>query len=1064
MSYEAIQSLNFATPNSILIEQIMTFLSLDFTFEDLHTSKGLLRLDQTFLNHLKECDESLAFRLSRARLTLPSSFEESALLLDLSPYVEDFISRLFCIEKELSNLQSQTYALAPLYRCKRIFVQRIAAKAFSKEDAQQFNGAQLKQDLSLLMSEPYSDLAFARQVLKALEDKNTSFLEVAKEYAAWSLHQDKPSILFKLPRKINPETLIPLEKKGHVLASPHRIPRKEFSVSVEEALDQAHYCILCHTQGKDSCSKGHSQTNKGCPLDQKISEMNTLRTQGYVLGSLAVIMVDNPMVAATGHRICNDCMKGCIFQKQEAVDIPSIETQTLESILNLPWGLEIYSLLSRWNPLNLKRPYPEKTSGYKVLVAGMGPAGFTLAYYLLNEGHTVVGIDGLKIEPLEKEILNQPIREWASLKEPLSQRTPAGFGGVTEYGITSRWDKNYLKLVRLLLERRSSFTLYDGVRIGGTLTLPQAFALGFDHISLCLGAGRPNILEIPDGLSRGVRLASDFLMALQLTGAAQENSLANLQIRLPILVVGGGLTAVDTATEALAYYPLQVEKFLKRTEELGGLHPSLSKEEAEIAEEFLSHAHTFRKGDYSVLENASTLVYRKRLQDSPSYRLNAEELDLSLQQGVVFLENAIPREVKVDSYGHIESLLVETEGEFQSLPCKTLLVATGTHPNTVLEQEDSHLKIEGDDFVISYQGKEKVSFFGDLNPAYHGNVVKAMASAKDGCPYVCKALLKQVPCPTPDFFQKLDDLLCPRVQAIHRLTSTIVEVVIRAPQAALNFKPGQFFRLQNYGPQNMEGLALTGAYADPKRGLLSLIVLEEGGSSRLCQFLKSGERVVLMGPTGTPTEIPIGETVLLIGGGLGNAVLFSIGRALKENHNRVIYVAGYQTPEDRFKAEEIEAVSDHVIWCCESSPGLSPKRPQDFAYVGNVIEGLLAYASSSPPLSLSGIDRIIAIGSDRMMAAVACARKTVLKPHLNPTHKGLASLNSPMQCMMKEICGQCIQSLIDPVTGKTRVVFSCSVQDQSLDEVDFEVLHSRLQQNSLLEKQTGLWIQKCQIL
>src|SRR5206468_1002884 len=105
---------------------------------------------------------------------------------------------------------------------------------------------------------------------------------------------------------------------------------------------------------------------------------------------------DNPMVAATGHRICNDCEKACIFQKQDPVDIPSIESETLDSILNLPWGVEIYSLLARWNPLNLKRPYPKPPSGYSVLVAGMGPAGFTLAHYLLNEGHRVVGIDGFK--------------------------------------------------------------------------------------------------------------------------------------------------------------------------------------------------------------------------------------------------------------------------------------------------------------------------------------------------------------------------------------------------------------------------------------------------------------------------------------------------------------------------------------------------------------------------------------------------------------------------------------------------------------------------------------------
>lgn len=1045
----------------------MTFLSLGFSFEDLYLVEGLERLDQTFLHDLQKTDEELALLLKKARETPLPSLDESGLLLELAPYVEDFIGRLFCVESELANLQSVAYALAPLYRCKRLFVQRHAAKAFSKEDAQKFEGHCLKKDLEKIMGQPYSDFTFAKQVLQALEHEaeNKIFLDIAKKYASWALHQEKPSTLFKLPKKIIPKDVSSLKRNGETLTSPHPLYRQEFDstgakITLEAALDQATYCILCHNQGKDSCSTGISETNKGCPLGQKISEMNSLRSQGYVLGALAVSMVDNPMVAATGHRICNDCKKACIFQKQEPVDIPSVETQILESTLNLPWGVEIYSLLSRWNPLNLQRPFPKKHSDYKVLVAGMGPAGFTLAHYLLNEGHSVVGIDGLKIEPLEKDLLTKPIRDWESLKQPLSQRTPAGFGGVTEYGITVRWEKNYLTLVRLLLERRSHFALYDGVRLGGTLTLPQAFFLGFDHVALCLGAGRPKMLDIPQGLPRGLRLASDFLMALHLTGVVQEDSFANLQIRLPIIVIGGGLTAVDTATEALAYYPVQVEKFLKRTEHLGDLPPSLSAEEKIIAEEFLSHGQAFRRGDRSLLEGACRIVYRNSIQDSPSYRLNQEELELALHQGVHFLENATPHELKVDSYGHMENLVIKTVTGLKTLPCRTLLIAAGTQPNTVLEEEDPDLKIKGENAFIFYQGDEKVSFFGDLDPAYQGNVVKAMASAKNGYPHLCNILSRHAPRANPHFFSQLENLLRPRIQAISRLTSDIVEIIVKAPQAVHNFKPGQFFRLQNYGSRGMEGLALTGAYVDPDQGLLSLIVLEMGGSSQLCQFLKPGERVALMGPTGTPTDIPTNENVLLIGGGLGNAVLFSIGRALKEKGNRVLYVAGYKTPKDRFKAEDIEAVSDHVIWCSASSPGFIPTRTQDFAYVGNVIDGLLSYMTGSPPLPLQKIHRIITIGSDSMMAAVSWARKTVLKPYLNPEHKAIMSLNSSMQCMMKEICGQCIQMTMDPVTQKTRVIFACSAQDQGLDEVNFDILHSRLKQNSLLEKQTHLWMEK----
>ena len=104
----------------------------------------------------------------------------------------------------------------------------------------------------------------------------------------------------------------------------------------------------------------------------------------------------------------------------------------------------------------------------------------------------------------------------------------------------------------------------------------------------------------------------------------------------------------------------------------------------------------------------------------------------------------------------------------------------------------------------------------------------------------------------------------------------------------------------------MEGLALTGASVDREKGLLSTIVLEMGGSSDLCALLKPGEPVILMGPTGTPTETPAKETALLVGGGLGNAVLFSIGQRLRENGSRVVYFAGYKKIIDRYKVEEIE--------------------------------------------------------------------------------------------------------------------------------------------------------------
>ncbi len=193
-------------------------------------------------------------------------------------------------------------------------------------------------------------------------------------------------------------------------------------------------------------------------------------------------------------------------------------------------------------------------------------------------------------------------------------------------------------------------------------------------------------------------------------------------------------------------------------------------------------------------------------------------------------------------------------------------------------------------------------------------------------------------------------------------------------------------------------------------------------------------------------------------------MLFSIGRALRAAGSKVLYFAGYKRQQDRYKVAEIEAAADVVVWACDEAPGFSATRPQDSDFVGNIVDAMAAYQHgrlAAKSLDLRDVDRIIAIGSDGMMAAVARARHGVLKEWLKPHHHAVASINSPMQCMMKEVCAQCLQTHRDPVTGKETVVFSCFNQDQPLDHVDFAVLRNRLTQNGVQEKLTAQWIDRC---
>jgi len=1128
-------------------------LAYGLCFADLYERNGLEKIDRHFLSWLSHEKPALAERLkaARAHSDVLSRTEQSGLLLSISPSLDDFIAYLFAIEETHQSLRTSHIGFDAYIECRRKFVQRKAIKAYGAEEATKFDGIALENALG----GPLSDLAFAQKVLALLENEeaNADLLEIATKFAAWAYHtKARPdSKLFWTAGKVDYDRLIECAhmEGGVYFNDPATLKlRKGFSltdqgVERDEAMAEASYCVHCHERNRDSCAQGlHVKKSEeidknplgvaliGCPLDEMISEMHVAKLGGNFIASLALACVDNPMIAGTGHRICNDCMTACIYQKQAPVEIPQVETRVLKDVLALPWGFEIYGLLTRWNPLNIERPIPILDTGRKVLVVGLGPAGYTLSHHLMNEGHQVIAIDGLKIEPLDAHISGvdeagqrtsfDPIHDIETLYEDLDNRRMAGFGGVAEYGITVRWDKNFLKVIRLLLERRKQFSMFGGVRFGGTMTAQGAFDMGFDHIALCAGAGAPTVLDIPNNLAPGVRQASDFLMGLQLGGAARSDTIANLHVRLPVVVVGGGLTAIDATTESLACYPVQVEKFLSRFESLSAemgeeaIRAAWNPQETEVAEEFIAHAKAIRDArDEDVLGllkswGGATVAYRRRLQDAPSYRLNSDEISHALKEGIVIRELLSPHAVEVDEYGFAAGLTVERQirdeggrlqgtGEVHTLPARTIIVAAGTKPNTVLARECPEIGLELDGKYyrcldeagqvvepvwspkpakanvlahIEDDGRS-ISYFGDLHPDFAGNVVSAMASAKRGFPTLSR-MMEKLPMREVDTDKLNNDLRCCVVEVI-RLTPTIIEIVVKAPAAARTFKPGQFFRLQNFENHalshegsllGMEGLALTGASVDVDKGYISLIVLEMGGSSNLCQHLQPGEPVILMGPTGAPTEIPSNETVLLAGGGLGNAVLFSIGQAMRAAGNRVLYFAAYKTPLDRYHVEDIEKAADTIIWCCDTEPGFEAQRPGDLAFVGNVVQAMKAYEDGElgdVGISLKEVDRIIAIGSDMMMRAVAQSRHEVLKGYFNEHHMAIGSINSPMQCMLKEICAQCLQKHIDPKTGEEKVVFSCFNQDQDLDHVAFDVLRARLSQNGLQEKLTKLWIAHC---
>src|ERR1044072_8943907 len=342
----------------------------------------------------------------------------------------------------------------------------------------------------------------------------------------------------------------------------------------------------------------------------------------------------------------------------------------------------------------------------------------------------------------------------------------------------------------LALARRERFRFYGGVRFGGTLSIEDAWELGFDHIAVATGAAKPTLLSMKNNLIRGVRKASDFPLALPLTGAAKHDSFANLQVRLPAVVIGCGLTAIDTATELFAYYPVQVEKTLERfealSEEFGEEEgwKRFDAEERAVLEEYVAHGRAVREErqraaaageapDFVKLVRAwggVSIVYRKRLIDSAAYPLNHEEVATAREEGINFSENMSPAEAVADEHGAVSAVVFERvtrdprTGKWHvncddtlRVPARTVCVAAGTSPNTIYERERPGTfalddwkdffaphKVErnGDGnfqlvpaakgeraFFTSYESEGRfITYYGDNHPVYHGNVVKAMAS------------------------------------------------------------------------------------------------------------------------------------------------------------------------------------------------------------------------------------------------------------------------------------------------------------------------------------------------
>jgi hypothetical protein len=343
-------------------------LGFDISFTELGTLNGLKKIDSQFCLFLRNestelHDQLISYRYEAQIASLKiengiTPLEYSHFIINLSFVLDDFLAKLFFIEKENLLLKQKYISFDIIYECKLKFVQRVAIIRYPEQKLNKINFEDTSKKLQQLLGK-ITEHNFATKVLiwQSDPEKYAEELEIAARYAAFMVHNNSNIMLFKLPKRIDPTNLIPpiIPDDDPYLGFNHR----DKDSNLDFAVSNSKYCIYCHERGKDSCSVGlplEIETKKGCPLKQKISEMNLVNSKGFNIGALGIIIIDNPLVAATGHRICNDCMKSCIFQKQDPVNIPLVETKILENVLGLPYGLSL-TTKSYWQECSSNRAW-----------------------------------------------------------------------------------------------------------------------------------------------------------------------------------------------------------------------------------------------------------------------------------------------------------------------------------------------------------------------------------------------------------------------------------------------------------------------------------------------------------------------------------------------------------------------------------------------------------------------------------------------------------------------------------------------------------------------------------
>ena len=255
-----------------------------------------------------------------------------------------------------------------------------------------------------------------------------------------------------------------------------------------------------------------------------------------------------------------------------------------------------------------------------------------------------------------------------------------------------------------------------------------------------------------------------------------------------------------------------------------------------------------------------------------------------------------------------------------------------------------------------------------------------------------------------------------KIVAKKKISKDIVQLTFENKELAEVRKPGQFLILRVHDKGERIPLTIMGSDAD--KGTVDIIFQVVGKTTTLLSELNVGDKILdVAGPLGNPTLIENFGRCVVIGGGVGTAVLFPVLKALKDAGNTVIAIIGARDKDALILTQEVEAIADELI--ITTDDGSAGKK-------GLVTDALKEVISRGEK-----VNYVYAVGPVIMMKFVALTTKE----HKIKTE---VSLN-PIMIDGTGMCGGCRVM----IAGKEK--FACvHGPDFDAHEVNFDLLMQRL--------------------